>query len=254
MEIKFLSSLKKSYNIMKDEILNWQWFRDFFNITIFKYFVTWFAFVPIFAKLSEYLPKEIKIQLNQSDSYIVNLELPFKWEILWVSSLSFVMAYLLYIIFAPTFVKRYFSLKDYKEYEHSPRWIVFESQKLIKSKYVDIDKFVGRMVKKKYFKKVNNIFEFNDKNVIVDNMQTYLMLKYKDEYYNFAMPILINNHENEILTEIAVREVFWEIFARFSASKFGVRFLIQVLLMISLITFAFPFIESIISGFQYLIK
>lgn len=254
MEIKFLNLLKKRYKIMKDKILNWQWFRDFFNITIFKYFVTWFALVPIFAKLSEYLPKEIKIQLSQSDSYIVNLELPFKWEILWVSSLSFVIAYLLYLIFAPTFVKRYFSLKDYKEYEHSPRWIVWESQKLIKSKYVDIDKFVGRMAKKEYVKKANNISDFNDKEVIVDNKQTYLMFKYKDEQYKFSMPILSDNQENQTLTEIAVREIFWEIFARFSASKFGVRFAIQTLLIISLITFAFPFIESIISGFQYLLK
>jgi hypothetical protein len=254
MEIKSLNLLKKIYNIMKDRVLNWQWFRDFFNITIFKYFVTWFALVPIFAKLSEYLPKEIKIQLSQNDSYIINLELPFKWEILWVSSLSFVIAYLLYLIFAPTFVKRYFSLKDYKEYEHSPRWIVWESQKLIKSKYVDIDKFVGRMAKKEYVKKSNKISEFNDKKVIVDDKQTYLMFEYKDEQYKFSMPILSDNQENETLTEIAVREIFWEIFARFSASKLGVRFVIQALLIFSLITFTFPFIESIISGFQYLLK
>jgi hypothetical protein len=254
MEIKFLNLVKKIYSMMKDKILNWQWFRDFFSITIFKYFVTWFALVPIFAKLSEHLPKEIKIQLSQCETYTVNLALPFKWEILWVSSLSFVIAYILYLIFAPTFVRRYFSLKDYKEYEHSPRWIVWESQKLIKSKYVDIDKFVGRMAKKEYIKKTNDISGFKDKEVIVENKQTYLMFKHNDEEYKFSMPILTDNKENEPLTEIAVREIFWEVFARFSASKLGIRFAIQILLIISLITFAIPFIESIISGFQYLLK
>ncbi|MGE5942815.1 MAG: hypothetical protein ACM31G_00615 [Flavobacteriales bacterium] len=239
---------------MKEKILNWQWFRDFFSITIFKYFVTWFALVPVFAKLSTYLPKEIKIQLSQNEPYIINLALPFKWEILWVSSLSFVIAYLLYLIFAPIFVKRYFSLKDYKEYEHSPRWIVWESQKLIKSKYVDIDKFVERMAKKEYVLKFNDESKFEDKKVIVDSKQTYLMFKYKDEKYTFAMPILFNNQENGQLTEIAVREIFWEIFARFSASKLGIRFAIQALLIFSLITFAIPLIQSIVSGFQYLLK
>lgn len=29
MEIKSLNLLKKIYNIMKDRVLNWQWFRDF---------------------------------------------------------------------------------------------------------------------------------------------------------------------------------------------------------------------------------
>lgn len=68
------------------------------------------------------------------------------------------------------------------------------------------------------------------------------------------MPILINDKEDKELTEIAVREIFWEVFARFSDSKFGVRLIIQILLIFSLVTFAIPFVQSICSGFQYLIK
>ncbi len=238
---------------MRHKVLNWQWFRDFFNITVFRYFVTWFAIVPLFAKLTEYLPKKICIELSEGNDYILNLSLPFKWEILWISSLLFVIAYILYLIFVPVFVKRYFSLKDYKEYEHSPRWIVWESQKLIKSKYVDLEKFVGRMVNKNYVKEFDST-SFNDNEVIVDYSQTYLIFKYKDQNYRFGMPIIEENEENEELTNIAEREIFWEVFARFSSSKFGVRLVIQILLIFSLILFAIPFVESIISGFQYLIK
>ncbi|MGH1385955.1 hypothetical protein [Kordia sp.] len=245
---------KYNWQKMKNKVLNWQWFRDFFKITIFKYFVTWFALVPIFAKLSQYLPKVIRIQLSHYESYCINLSLPFKWEILWISSLLFVIAYILYLSFAPTFVKRYFSLKDYRDYEHSPRWIVWESQKLIKSDYVDLDKFIGRMVKKEYVYKVDDKSSFEDKKVIVDKKQTHLMFIYKNEKYKFSMPILIDNNEDKHLTEIAVREIFWEVFARFSASKFGVRFAIQSFLIASLITFSIPLIQSIISGFQYLLK
>mgnify|MGYP001193558627 FL=1 len=238
---------------MRHKILNWQWFRDFFNITIFRYFVTWFAIVPFFAKLTQYLPRKINIQLSETKDYYLNLALPFKWEILWISSLLFVAAYVLYLFFAPVFVRRYFSLKDYKEYEHSPRWIVWESQKLIKSKYVDLEKFVGRMIKKDYVKKYDGS-DFKDKEVVVDPNQTYLMFTYKDQKYQFAMPIIYNGKENEELTNIAVREIFWEVFARFSSSKFGIRLIIQILLLSSLGLFAIPFIQSIISGFQYLFK
>lgn len=254
MEIKFLNLVKKICNIMRDKILSWQWFRDFFNITIFKYFVTWFALVPIFAKLSKYLPKEIVLQLNPVKSYIINLELPFKWEILWVSSLSFVIAYILYLIFSPIFVKRYFSLKYYKEYEHSPRWIVREAQKLVNSWFVDLDKFLERMIEKGYIYKIEDSDNFENKKVIVTKKQTYLMFQNKKINYKFSMPILINDKEDKELTEIAVREIFWEVFARFSDSKFGVRLIIQILLIFSLVTFAIPFVQSICSGFQYLIK
>ncbi|MCL5247755.1 hypothetical protein M4I21_18245 [Cellulophaga sp. 20_2_10] len=254
MEIKFLNLLKKIYNIMADKILNWQWFRDFFNITIFKYFVTWFALVPIFAKLTEELPEKIKLQLNPEESYTITLLLPFKWEILWVSSLSFVIAYILYIIFSPTFVKRYFSLKDYKGFEHSPRWIVWESQKLTQSKSVDLDKFTKRMVEKNYISKIDNSEDFENKKVLVTKEQTYLMFEYKEENYKFSMPILTDGKEDKNLTEIAVREIFWEIFARFSDSKIVIRFIIQFLLLTSLVTFAIPFCCSIYSGLQYFLK
>jgi hypothetical protein len=254
MVTKFLNLVKKLYNNMKNKILNWQWFRDFFNITIFKYFVTWFAIVPVFSKLSEQLPKNISIQLNPVKSYTINLELPFKWEILWVSSLFFVFAYILYLIFSPTFVKRYFSYKDYKDYGHSPRWIVREAQNLVKSKYVDLIKFSGRMIKKDYIHKINDNEDFEDKEVIVSKKETSLMFKSKSICYKFSMPIVVNEKEDKELTEIAVREVFWEVFARFSDSKFGIRLIIQLFLIISLITFSIPFIESIVSGFKYLIK
>jgi energy-coupling factor transporter transmembrane protein EcfT len=239
---------------MRENVLKWQWFRDFFSITIFRYFVSWFALVPVFAKLSEHLPKEIYIQLSKNNSYMLNLSLPFKWEILWISSLSFVLAFILYLIFVPTFVKRYFSLKDYLEYGHSPRWIVWESQILIKSKFVDVNKFVTRITTKNYASKVASIENFQNLKVAVDEKQTYLLFEHQNEKYKFGMPIIAGGKESKELTDIAVRELFWEVFARYSASKFGIRLTIQILLMISLVTFAYPFCESIYSGFQYLMK
>ncbi|WP_277015332.1 hypothetical protein [Flavobacterium lindanitolerans] len=237
----------------KDKIYGWQWFRDFFNITIFKYFVTWFAIVPIFAKISESLPKKIHIPVNKELNYTIHLELPFKWEILWFSSLCFVIAYILYLIFRPNFISKYFSLKYYLEFEHSPRWIVWETQKLIKSS-TDLDKFVKRMSDKGYLS-ITNDSKFKDKELIdVGGDQTYLYFLHNNIKYKFAMPIIKEGKEDEGLTKIAVREIFWEIFGRFSSSKFKIRLVIQGLLAISLITFTIAFMQSIYSGFQYFIK
>lgn len=239
---------------IRDKILGWQWFRDFFNITIFKYFVTWFAIVPIFAKVTEDLPKKIEIPTGFYSTYIVTLDLPFKWEILWFSSLCFVISYILYIIFCPKFINKYFSLKYYKEFEHSPRWLVWEAEKLIHSD-TDLEKFVKRMIEKKYIEVVIPIEDFKKTNVIVEEKQTNLMFKYKEIVYSFKMPILNNEGmEDTNLTNIAVREIFWEIFGRFSSSNICVRGIIYFLLIVSLVCFAIPFGQSIINGFHYFAK
>ncbi|WP_353163775.1 hypothetical protein [Empedobacter brevis] len=257
--IKFINLMTKyskmviteTMNWLKKNIMGWQWFRDFFNVTIFRYFVTWFALVPVFAKILEKLPKEISIPLREN-IYTITLELPFKWQILWFSSLSFVVAFILYKIFVPTYITKYFSLKYYKEFEHSPRWLVWEAEKLIDSK-TDLSKFIERMTKKGYITKHTDTSNYK-KGVNVEEKQTKLNFEYQTIKYEFALPIIDGDNEDEAKTTIAVREIFWEIFGRFSSSKIVVRGVIQFLLIISLVTFAIPFIQSIISGLQYFLK
>jgi len=248
----FITTIFNTMNWLKKNIMGWQWFRDFFNVTIFRYFVTWFALVPVFAKILEKLPKEISIPLRDN-IYTITLELPFKWEILWFSSLSFVTAFILYKIFVPKYITKYFSLKYYKEFEHSPRWLVWEAEILIESK-TDLSKFIKRMKDKKYI--IDHPDPSNyEKGVKVEEKQTKLSFEYENKMYEFALPILANNqNEDEIKTTIAIREIFWEIFGRFSSSNLFIRGVIQLLLIISLVTFAIPFIQSIISGLQYFIK
>jgi hypothetical protein len=237
---------------LKERIMGWQWFRDFFKITIFRYFVTWFALIPVIAKISEKLPKEILIPLKQN-TYVITLELPFKWQILWFSSLFFVTAYILYIIFVPNFITKYFSLTYYKEFEHSPRWIVWEAEKLINNN-IELEKFIKRMSDKGYIVEHTSPSTY-EKGVKVQGKQTKLEFEHGGKKYILAMPILDNSDkEDDTNTAIAVREIFWEIFGRFSSSNIFVRGVIQILLLLSLITFACPFLQSIITGLQYFIK
>lgn len=233
--------------------ISWQNFRDFFNITIFKYFVTWFALFPIAANILEKIPDEVKIPIDNDIIYTFNVSLPFKWQILWFASLSFVLAYILYLIFVPKYITKYFNYKYYKEYEHSPRNLVYEANNIIKSK-TDIDKFVQRMLEKKYISPADTIVNNIDK-PFVGEKQTTLIFNHENINYELSLPILDKNgNEDKENTIIAQREIYWEIFGRLSASKPWLRIIIFILLIASLIAFLIPFIQSICSGFQYFTK
>lgn len=235
-------------NLYKKTSTHWQWNRDFFNITVFKYLVTWFAIVPIAAKILSKLPKEIKF----TNDYILTLELPFKWECLWLSSFFFMIAYFLYLIFCPPFVKKYFSLKNYLEYEHSPRWLPWEAKELLAEKSV-IPDFIIRMESKGYIKqsKIN----VSDPKVEVKANQSILYFSHEKTNYEFAMPILDSNgYEDSEKTRIAVREIFWEIFGRFSSSRPIIRGFIRVLLVLALILFAVTLLQSVFNALSYLFK
>jgi len=235
-------------NLYKKTSTHWQWYRDFFNITVFKYLVTWFAIVPIAAKLLSKLPKEIKF----TDQYILILELPFKWECLWLSSFFFMIAYFLYLIYCPPFVKKYFSLKNYLEYEHSPRWMPWEAKELLAEKPI-IPDFIFRMESKGYIKQSE--IEVSDPKVEVKSTQSTLYFSHEKKNYEFSMPILdADGDEDSVKTKIAVREIFWEIFGRFSSSKPNTREAIRVLLVLALILFAITLSQSIFNALSYFFK
>ncbi len=234
--------------LYKDSSTHWQWYRDFFNIAVFKYLVTWFAVVPIAAKILSRLPKEIHF----TEKYIITLQLPFKWECLWLSSVFFMCAYILYIVFCPSFIKKYFSLKNYLEYEHSPRWLPWEAKKLVKEESI-LDDFINRMSSKGYLSTIDN--PVIEPKVDVGKEQSKLFFSHKESNYVFAMPLLdASKNEDEVKTRIAVREIFWEIFGRFSSSKPIARSIIRVLLLISLVFFSIAFFQSIITAIEYLLK
>jgi hypothetical protein len=228
---------------------HWQWYRDFFKIQVLRYLVTWFAIVPIIANLLIHLPQEVEI-----GKYKLNMELPFKWECLWISSLLFVMAYGLYAWFCPGFIKKYFSLKQYREMEHSPRWLTWEAKEVVMQRSI-VERFVKRMVTKKYIEPLSEEMKADSlpKNV-VEELQTVLYFNSDNKSYRFGMPIITEGKEDAEKTEIAVREIFWEIFGRFSSSKPALRIIILVLLFLALLLFLFAIGQNIWAAFSYLFQ
>lgn len=255
---------------LKKPHTHWQSYKNLFQITVFRYLVTWFAIVPFLALLLKNLPQEFKIDaLHTKFEYSFNLGLPFSWQLLWYSSLSFVIAYVLYIIFCPSFIRKYNSFKDYIAMMHSPRWVIWESKNIFKKK-MDIDKFYERISTKKYIATVSDVVfeakkndynqkkkdyddEFKDYGVIIEEKQTMLYFKYNNKSFGLGLPILSNNIEDKQQTSLVEKELFWEVFGRYSASFSFVRIVILILLGISTILFSIVLIQNIIAGLKYLI-
>lgn len=258
-------------SILKKTWTHWQWYKSFFSITILRYLVLWFSLVPMLALWLNQIPegkiylKDIKILKDNKISSEGNLEdivtyfeidlgLPFSWELLWASSLFFVVALIIYVIFCPSFIKKYPSFKDYKAHYHSPRWIVWEAKKVAVDKS-EIPLLFDRLNTKKYLKIENQSKPENINKVIVEALQTKLYFKYSNQDYSLGMPILFNKKEiDRENTDNVEREIFWEIFGRYSSSKPFWRGVIILLLFLSLICFSIPVVQNIIKGGNYLIE
>ena len=206
----------------------------------------------MFAKLLSKLPNEISFKPIDK-IYTITLELPFNWQLLWISSLLFVIAYILYLIYCPQFIKTYSSFKDYKLHYHSPRWLSWAAKDIVSDKN-EIDKFFERLNKKGYLKLSDDQEDKKLPRVDIEEKQSTLYFSYNQKTYSFSMPRLKDKEENENLTEIAEREVFWEVFGRFSSSERPIRLLIIGLLYLSGIFFGIVLIQNICGAFQYFIK
>lgn len=224
------------------DVQRWEKYKKFFNLKFVMYLVTWFALVPVIASILKDSPDKILV-VSTVPHLEIYLKLPFSWQLLWFSSLSFFVAYLLYVLFVPDFIKDNNSFEEYKQYGHSPRNLVWKALPIIET-----DKFIQRMLEKNYIKKITkDEFDSNSKheNPYVSKEQTYYTWEKNNEYYIFGMPIKENS---EGLSE---KEVFWEIFGRFSEKNIYARKCISILLTINLYMFGFVLIQHIDAGLDY---
>lgn len=229
----------------------WQWYRNLFSITILRYLVIWFSIVPILVSVYRNLPETAKITIDEvvySFNLKFDLVLPFHWQLLWISSFFYVIALLLYYLTCPRFIKLYPSFSEYKKHLHSPRWIVWEAEEIINNKST-LPKLYERLEKKNYIRHTEPNEDIGE--VIVKKNQTEITFNYEGVDKTLAFPPL-NANEEEILSE--EREIFWEIFGRYSESKKPIRYIIIILLIISAVFFICAFGQHILKGANYAIE
>src|ERR1700722_15181062 len=103
---------------------HWQWYKRFFDGNVFKFFISFLSLLPIIAKVFQ--------STNSDGTAVASVESKlkglFSWELLWFAAILYLIAYVLYSLFCPALIKTYNNFKDYKDYGHSPRWLVWLSE------------------------------------------------------------------------------------------------------------------------------
>lgn len=239
---------KKKESLLKNSRTHWQWYRVYFQLNVFRYFMIWFAIVPFIAVLFGGINQTIKIGMWETTIHL-HEKLPFNWELIWFASILFIIAWVFYIYFCPIFIRNYPTLTDYLKHGHSPRWLVWESQKIIEDSDL-LPKFFQRMYEKKYVIDVNDVGANKLNYPIVTKDSTIIYFEHKSKYYSFSMPLYDEKEYSIQRTEIAVTEIFWEIFGRYSSSHKNIRLTILILFSISLSMVAITIGQNIVNGIK----
>ncbi|MBF9052317.1 hypothetical protein GTA62_20370 [Roseobacter sp. HKCCD9010] len=116
---------------------NWQNLHSYFKPVVMRFFISWFAAAPVVALLIR--------------DYSWFVQLPFTWWVLWLASIAYSGAFLLYTFFCPSFVKLYPNARAYEERLHSPRYIVWQCYYYLRSGTKDgTKKLKKRLIEKGY--------------------------------------------------------------------------------------------------------
>lgn len=127
-------------------------------------------------------------------------------------------AQVIYQLFCPGFIKTYSSYADYLKHHHSPRWIIWESQKVIDDEN-ELCKLFERLNEKGYVNVSEK--EVTTSEIIIERNQTVIFFTLKGQNYKMGLPIFKDETENSDETAIAEREIFWVVFGRYSSSRNG---------------------------------
>jgi hypothetical protein len=253
--------------------------KAFFSLTIAKLFITWFAVVPIAAYILSSAPASVKVPHNCQWAVVVDLVshqaptaaptpgvahndqvrfetlcdfwevpigLPFKWQLLWLASLLFFLAFAIYIIACPNFIRRFPNYTAYADVGNSVRWIVWEFH------YMNTLPEVRRSIEERLITKEHAVpiqQEVTPKpEVTKDN--TYLVFKHNGGNYLFASPKPNTPSDDQKAWE---QDVFWEVFGGWAKSRVVFASLIRLLLLAAGVLVLFVIAENIIVALSYIV-
>jgi hypothetical protein len=251
--------------------------KNFFSLTIAKLFITWFAVVPIAALILSNAPDSVKVPHNCKGVVIVDLArqasteapgtaardnqvhfetlcdfwaipigLPFKWELLWLASFLFFLAFAFYMVACPHFVKRFPSYNAYLEVGNSVRWIVWEFY------HMNTLPEVRRAIEKRLITKEHalptNQEVTSQPHVTRDN--TFLVFEHDGQNYLFGSP---QPDELEFQQRCWEQDVFWEVFEGWPKSRPRFASLIKWLLRGAGVLALYAVLQNIVAALNYIV-
>jgi|SRR5581483_8205074 len=218
---------------------HWQFMRPLFSMTVAKLFITWFAIVPVAAHLLSKAPDTVKVPQGCTWSIELNptsrsddttkalpqhwgnaqsrctflefpIELPFNWQMLWAASFLFFLAFALYSIACPRFIKRYPDYTSYLSIGHSIRWIVWEFYYMETPHHVR-SSVEQRLILKKHAEPTD---EAPTPKPVVTADSTYFIFRHENQNYRLGSPI--GHVDGQRAWE---QDIFWEVFEGWTKSR-----------------------------------
>ena len=241
----------KFMNKYLDQKWRWENFKSFFDLIILKYLVVWFSIVPMIAVIVTQLPEPLVV-ITSKGAAEIELKLPFHWQILWLSSFFFILAFALYKYYCPSFISTYNSYSDYLKRSHDYRWLAWESFRMWS--VVDEnakEKFVKVLTKKNLIVEAGSIHNSFLELPQIEANQTAAYLEHKDTIYRLALPSEEIKENNKAKLEYEQTTLFWEVFGRLSGANNTVRKIILILLIMSLILFIVSLLQHLYTGLVY---
>ena len=195
------------------EPTHWHNLDGYFKPIVTRFFITWFATAPLIASLIQNYP-----------SIFV---LPFDWWILWLASLAYAVAFALHALKCPQFIKRYPTYPAYQARGHSPRWLVWEFQGCWSSiNAAGREKLGNRVVGKNYAIEASLNQKFQEEPKV---LREGTIFQFPHDGKNYDITVKEDEKED------VVRDLFWEIFGRWTSSDTEMRLLIWVLLTTAMV-------------------
>lgn len=208
---------------------HWQHLGHFFQPIWAKLLLPWFAVLPIVLTLLRDAPE--KVSFGHSEVFVLNLSLPFKWWLLWQSSLLYLLAFIAYWVWCPAFVRRYKNYAKYIEWGHSPRWMAREVENAVDAVGGPQKPTAAALLKRLVDKGLASPLEEGDKAKVWETVVTAEGTIYRFEHdgqkYRFV------GSESSTSASERDREVFWEVFEPFARSRTVRRVIVWVLLALS---------------------
>ena len=205
------------------EPTHWHNLDGYFKPIVTRFFITWFATAPLIASLTKNYPNIVV--------------LPFDWWVLWLASLAYAIAFAVHTWRCPQFIKRYPTYSAYQARGHSPRWLVWE----FFGCWTAIDeesraKLANRVVEKNYADVSTEDPKFRAKPQVLKD-GTIFQFPHKGKSLNLTM-------KEDAAAEIE-KDLFWEIFGRWTSSGVKARLLIWGLLALAVFLVLFTVCQDI---------
>lgn len=265
---RFLIQLK----IIKKSILyffSWERTTKIFTLNYFRFLVSYFSLTPIIASSLNSATSSV-CQKNQNSIYCTTLtsinHLPFSWEILWFSSLFYLMSMILYSFMCPNFIRKYKNIQFYDSLKLPSDYIKHEWRNFLeKYKIFLMHNYYHYDKKNKFIENCVNECDFRldirtEKEIHKDATFVHENLQNKYTYFYIVSylgdkKITISPKDSLMSREVYIEKCndsFISLYKIYENSRLFSKSICYILLSISFILFLIVFCESIIHTIIYI--